>query len=138
MNFQTRIQMQVLVGLGAALLMAGTVRAQQDMDPTCFDVNPGTAAASKVVTVKNIQGAGPAVRGNEQSQNTVALASSNEGTLEAGVARIAVVDAGIGVILFAGIVSIGLYAMAATRRERSSRVASGRTPYAPVSAATAQ
>ena len=54
MKFQNKIRMQmIMVGLGAALLMAGSARAQQDMDPTYFDVNPGTPAASKVVAVRD-------------------------------------------------------------------------------------
>src|SRR5260370_14128774 len=48
MKSQKRIRIQmVLVGLGAALLMAGSARAQQDMDPTYFDIHPGTPAAQK-------------------------------------------------------------------------------------------
>jgi len=41
MKIQKRLRLQILIGLGAALLMAGSVRAQQDIDPTFFDVNPG-------------------------------------------------------------------------------------------------
>jgi hypothetical protein len=137
MKFQNRIRMQVIVGLGAALLLAGSARAQQEMDPTYFDVNPGTPAASKVVIVKAAQES-RAVNVNEQTQNAVALASSNEATLDAGVARIAVVDTGILLVLLAGIILMVLYVMAATRRERRNSRMSPGTQYTNVSAATAQ
>jgi len=48
MKFQNKIRMQMtMVGMGAALLMAGSTRAQQDMDPAFFDIHPGTPAVSK-------------------------------------------------------------------------------------------
>ena len=138
MKFQTKFRMQMLmVGLGATLLMAGSVRAQQDMDPAYFDIKPGTPAVSKVAVVRTAQGAPRAIE-NGQAQNALALASSNEATLEAGVARMAIVDAAVVLILFGGVISIVLYAMAATRRERMIRVSQMNSPYAPVSAATAQ
>ena len=135
MKFQTKIRMQmVMMGLGAALLMAGTARAQQDMDPTYFDVNPGTPAASKVAAVRTAQSL-PRAAENQSAQSALALASSKEETLEAGVARMAIMDVGVILVLFGGVVAIVLYAKAATRRERLVRVSH---PYSPVSAATAQ
>ena len=138
MKFQAKIRMQILmVGLGAALLMAGSARAQQDMDPTYFDINPGTAAVSKVVAVRTAQSL-PQATENGSAQNALMLAGSKEATLEAGVARMAIVDAAAALILFGGIVSIVLYARAATRRERKIRVSQVNATNAPVSAATAQ
>jgi hypothetical protein len=137
MELQKKIRMQmVMVGLGAALLMAGSARAQQDMDPTYFDIKPGTPAASKAVAVRVAQSA-PASTQNA-SQGALKLAVSKEATLEAGVARMAIVDAGIALILFGGIGSIVLYAVAATRREKNPGASSVNVPYRPVSAATAQ
>jgi hypothetical protein len=52
--------------------------------------------------------------------------------------RVFLIDAGVALILFGGIVSIVLYALAATRRERALRLSPASAPYAPVSAATAQ
>ena len=50
MEFRKVIRMQVLLmGLGASLLLAISARAQQDMDPAAFDVNPGTPHVAKVV-----------------------------------------------------------------------------------------
>ena len=138
MKFQTKIRMQILmVGLGAALLMAGSARAQQDMDPTYFDVKPGAPAVSKVVAVRTAQSSARAAE-NGTAQNAVMLASSKESTLEAGVARMAILDAGAVLILFGGVISIVLYARAATRRERMMVASQVHRPYASISAATAQ
>jgi len=138
MKFQNKIRMQmVMLGLGAALLMACSARAQQDMDPTYFDVSPGTPAVSKAVAVRAAQGL-QAARENASAESTLALANRSDVTLEAGVTRMAIVDAGVALILLTGIVSIVIYAMAATRRERALRVSPMTAPYTPVSAATAQ
>jgi len=138
MNFQKRIRMQmIMAGFGAALFMAGSTRAQQDMDPTYFDVNPGTPAVSKAAVVR-VAHSSQAAKENGQAESALTLASSNDATLEAGVMRMAIVDAGVALILVGGIASIVLYAMAATRRERMPRVSPVSAPYRPVSAATAQ
>lgn len=138
MKFQTKIRMQMLmVGLGAALLMAGSARAQQDIDPTYFSINPGTPAVSKVVVAQATQSL-PRATENASAQNALMLASSKDATLEAGVARMAIVDTGVALILFGGIIAIVLYAKAATRRERLDKVSQANPPYAPVSPATAQ
>lgn len=137
MSFPAKIRMQMLmVGLGAALLMAGSARAQQDMDPTLFDVNPGTPAVSKAVIAQAAHSS--QAKENASAESTLALANRQDATLEAGVNRMAIVDSGVALILLAGIVSIVRYAMAATRRERALRVSSTPGPHTPVSAATAQ
>jgi hypothetical protein len=139
MKSQERIRMQmVIVGLGAALLMAGSARAQQDMDPTYFDINPGTPAVQKAAVVRSAQSYIPAKTESNDSASALAVVSGEDATLEAGITRVAVIDLGIALILFGGIISIVLYAMAATRRERALRVSPVSAPYTPVSAATAQ
>jgi hypothetical protein len=139
MKSQKRVRMQmVLVGLGAALLMAGSARAQQDMDPTYFDINPGTPAVQKAAVVRSTQNYIPAKTESNDAVSALAVASGEDATLEAGMTRVAVIDVGIALILFGGILSIVLYAMAATRRERALRVSPMSAPYTPVSAATAQ
>jgi hypothetical protein len=139
MKSQKRIRIQmVLVGLGAALLMAGSARAQQDMDPTYFDIHPGTPAAQKTAVVRSAQNYIPAKTEGNDSASALAVVSGEDATLEAGITRVAVIDLGIALILFGGILSIVLYAMAATRRERALRVSPVSAPYTPVSAATAQ
>ena len=138
MELQSKIRMQMMmVGLGAAMLMAGSAHAQQDMDPTYFDVNPGTPAVSKAAVVRQAQSS-PAANENGATQSALTLAVSKETTLEAGVARMAIVDAGVVLVLLSGILSIVLYALAATRRERNLGVSSVNAPYRPISAATAQ
>lgn len=133
MKFQSKIRMQMLmVGLGAALLMAGSARAQQDMDPTYFDVNPGTPAVSKAPVLRAAQRTETA-KETGPAQSALVVAISRESTLEAGVARMAILDAAISLILFGGVVSIVLYARAATRRERMVRVSQVNAPYAPAS-----
>ena len=138
MKLQNKIRMRMLmVGLGAALLMAGSARAQQDMDPTYFDVNPGTPAVSKTVVVKAAQSS-RAAKENEVAQSTLALANRSDVTLETSVTRIAIVDSGIALILVAGVVLIARYAVAAARGARVPSISKVARPYTPVSAATAQ
>jgi hypothetical protein len=138
MELQKKIRIQMLMlGLGAALLMASSARAQQEMDPTYFDIHPGTPIASKAPVVRVAENAQTA-KENEQAESALTLATSREATLEAGVMRMAVVDAGVALILFSGILSIVLYAMGATRRERSLGASRVNARYRPVSAATAQ
>ena len=137
MKFQKKLRMQmVIVGLGAALLMAGSARAQQDMNPTYFDANPATPAVSKIVVAKTVQSS---QAGKETSAgNMLALANRSDATLEAGVTRIAIVDSGVALMLLVGIVLIARYAMAAARGARVPRISKVSRPYTPVSAATAQ
>jgi hypothetical protein len=136
MKIQKRIRIQMLMGLGAALLMAGSARAQQDMDPTYFDVNPGgpTVKEDAVMRTAFHQQATTDTVGAQDSGAVV----SGDSTLETVMTRIAIVDASVALILFGGVISMVLYAMAATRRERVLQVHQTRTPYTSVSAATAQ
>ena len=138
MKFQNTIRMQVIMmGLGAALLMAGSARAQQDMDPTYFDVNPGAPAVSKVAVVRTAHNS-QAAKENGSAESTLALANRSDVTLETSVTRIAVVESGIALILLAGVVLIARYAVAAARGARVPRISRMTRPYTPVSAATAQ
>jgi hypothetical protein len=137
MKLQKKIWMQaMMLGLGATLLMAGSARAQQEVDPTYFDINPGTPAISKAAPVR--LAVASSVKTEGQTQNALALATSKEGTLEAGVMRMAIVDVSVALILACGILSIVAYALVATRRERSRRPSRASASYYPVSAATAQ
>ena len=139
MKMQNRIRMQmVMVGLGAALLMAGSARGQQDMDPTYFDINPGTPAVQKAAVVRSAQNQIPVKTERDDAASALAVVSGKDATLEAGMTRVFLINAGVALILFGGIVSIVLYALAATRRERALRLSPASAPYAPVSAATAQ
>ena len=136
MKIQKRIRIQMLMGLGAALLLAGSVRAQQDMDPTYFDVNPGRPTVKEDAVTRAALHEQARVE-NAAAQDKAAVVSGDS-TLESAMTRIAIVDAGVALILFGGVISIVLNAMAATRRERGLQVDRENPPYTPVSAATAQ
>ena len=136
MKIQKRLRLQILIGLGAALLMAGSVRAQQDIDPTFFDVNPGGPTVNEEAVMR------AALHEQTKIENAAArdsaVVASGDSTLESAMTRMAIVDAGVALVLFGGIISIVLYAMAATRRELFPQVQRRNAPYTPVSAATAQ
>jgi hypothetical protein len=137
MKFQKMIRMQVmLMGLGAALLLASSAHAQQDMDPTDFPVNPGTPQSAKVAVARTA----PAAAAKEVDSNAMVSASlwSNQDTKqEADLNRLAIVDATMVVILMVGTSLIVLYAMAATKRERRLKISPESASYTPASGATA-
>src|SRR5260370_25652973 len=142
MKFQKRICMQMMmVGLGGALL-AGSAYAQQDMDPTYFDIKPGTPAVSKAIVRQAAQNPA-ALKENTPAQSAMTLASSDDATLEADVMRMEIADVSVALILFAGMVSIVSYAILATRRGRAVTVSLTMslrgcplvTPYSPTSCA---
>ena len=117
MEFRKIVRTQViLVGLGAALLLAGSTHAQQDMNPTAFD--PGTPRVAKVETAHTAQSTSTAKKANSTDTAGESLWSGEETTQEADLARLTMVDAILVVILMAGVGLIVLYAMAATKRER--------------------
>jgi hypothetical protein len=115
--FQTRA---LLAGLGTALLLAIPARAQQDMDPTCFDVKPGTPHADHRAPVRTAAHSTAAVE-KMQSQSAADLPAFKDATLEANLVRVTVADFAALAILFGGVILIVLYAMAATRREGQPR-----------------
>src|SRR5258707_6428937 len=85
MKSQKRIRIQmVLVGLGAALLMAGSARAQQDMDPTYFDINPGTPAVQKAAVVRSAQSHIPAKTGRNNAASAPAGGRGQGANLKTG------------------------------------------------------
>src|SRR5260221_8207583 len=85
MKSQKRIRIQmVLVGLGAALLMAGSARAQQDMDPTYFDIHPGTPAAQKTAVVPSAQNYIPAKTEGKDSASALAVVRGEGATFGGG------------------------------------------------------
>jgi hypothetical protein len=133
--FRTRAML--LAGLGAALLIATPARAQQDMDPTYFDINPGTPRAEHRATARAT--VNPAVIGEKkmQSQSAADLPAFKDATLEANLVRVTVADFASLAILFGGVILIALYATAATRRERRLQALPD-DPYSPTPGATAQ
>ena len=121
MESQNRIRMSLmLTGIGAAMLFAGTARAQQDMDPTYFDVNPG-APAAKAAPVRTAQQAPATVQKSRDTESALSIASGKDATLEAGLTRVAVIDGALALIFLGGFASIVVYAVAATKREYAPR-----------------
>lgn len=112
MKMQTLVGMQMLMGLGAALLLASSGHAQQTMEPA----SPYSAApADQTEKVAKV----PVIKSNG-SENVVAtaLGSAQATREESDLARAMVADVIMLAILMAGIAAIAMYAMAATRRNR--------------------
>jgi recombinational DNA repair protein (RecF pathway) len=136
MKFQKSVRMSMmLVGLGAALLLARSARAQQDVDPTTFDINPGAVKVEQPVAQKAASIVAPAKVENESLVQT-ALWSSKATQQETDLARVTLVDALLVVILLAGTGLIVMYAKVATRRERRLQPILQDGHYAPASGAT--
>lgn len=139
MEVRKMIRMQVmLMGLGAALLLASSAHAQQDMDPSSFDVNPGTPHVTKVATGRAAQGSAATKKTDPAAAASESIWSGQETKQEADLARLTMVDATMVLILMAGVGLIVLYAMAATKRERRLEMSPQRGSYsASASGATA-
>jgi hypothetical protein len=95
MKFQNMVRMQVmLMGLGAALLLASSAHAQQDMDPTDFPVNPGTPQSVKVNVARTMPAA--AKEASYEAMVPVSLWSNQDTKQEADLNRMAIVDGTMG------------------------------------------
>jgi hypothetical protein len=138
MEVRKVIRMQVmLMGLGAALLLASSAHAQQDMDPTAFDVNPGTPHVIKVAAGHAVQSSATAKKSDSAASASESIWSGQETTQEADLTRLAMMDVIMVVILIVGVGLIALYAMAATKRERRLEMSPPRASYTPASGAPA-
>jgi len=113
MKMQTLVRMQMLMGLGAALLLASSASAQQTMNPAGSYSAAAAQQAEKTAMVPVIESDG--------SENMVKMAlGGGEGTQqETELARVMIADLVMLTILMAGIAAIAMYAMAATRRNRT-------------------
>src|SRR5256885_1148916 len=111
MKLQTLVRMQMLMGLGAALLLASSGRAQQSMDPAS-SYSVAITRSEKTTMVPGI--------GKDDSENVIstALGSRQATRQETELARVMVADVIMVAILMAGIAGIAMDAMAATRRHR--------------------
>jgi hypothetical protein len=136
MKIQKAFQIRAmwLVGLSAALLLAAPTRAQQEMDPTTFDINPGTSPKQQV-SVRTAREFNVAQTQEMLAQSATALPDSSNAVIDASLVRITATDVAVVVILFGGVCLIALYAMAATRRERQPRGLAG-IAYSPTHGAT--
>jgi len=111
MKMQTLVRMQMLMGLGAALLFASSVRAQQTMDP---------ASSNSVTSGPSEKRAMVPVIENDGSESVISTAVGGRSATpqETELARAMVADLIMLAILMAGITAIAMYALAATRRNR--------------------
>jgi hypothetical protein len=125
----------MLIGLGAALLLASSAHAQQDMDPTAFGINPGTPHVD-MSALRAAQSL-PAVKKAPSEAAVPTSLWNGQDKQEADLARLTIVDLTMIVIMMAGICLIVLFALAATRRERRLQISPQATPYTPASRATA-
>ena len=133
MKIQKMVRGQLmLMGLGAALVLASSARAQQDMDPTPFDINPGTPEAAQQVA----QHVAAASKVNTEAAAPTFLWSNQDARQEADFSRLNTVDASVVLILMAGVASIVLYAVAATRRERQLQFSPANASYGPARGVT--
>src|SRR5579864_418701 len=107
-----RLQAIFLAGLGAALLLAVPVRAQQDMDPTYFDVKPAAPRTEHRAIVRTAARSAVTEEKKMQSQSAADLPAFKDSTLEANLVRVTVADFAAVMILCGGVILIALYAMA--------------------------
>jgi hypothetical protein len=136
MKLHKIVRMRVmLMGMGVALLLASSAYAQQDMDPTDFPINPGTAPVERHVAQQSAQNVAPVNSVNTEALVPTALWSGQSTQQESDFARVILLDATLVVILMAGIASIVLYAMAATKRERRLQPILQDSSYGPASGA---
>ena len=119
MKLQSKVRASVIVmGLGVALLLASPMRAQQDVNPDTFDINPGTPKAELVAAAPT--SAGPALA----TETTQSVASSQAGIVSGSywdgmfAAPLNPVDVAMVLILAIGTGLVAIYTVAATRRQR--------------------
>jgi len=108
----------IVMGLGVALLLASPIRAQQEVDPDTFDINPGTpkaevAAAAPASTAPVM--VSDASRNGTMSQAGIIAAPDWNGMF---AAPLNAVDVAMVAILALGTGLVALYTVVATRRQR--------------------
>jgi hypothetical protein len=137
MRLHKTVRMQMmLMGLGAALLLASSAYAQQDMDPTDFPIQPSAPKVERHVAQRTAQNVEPSFAVETASFLPGTLGSGQSTRQESDFERMILADATMVLILMAGIGAIVLYAKAATKRERRLQPILRNSPYGPVSGAT--
>jgi threonine/homoserine/homoserine lactone efflux protein len=130
----------MIVGLGTVLLLASPVRAQQEIDPDTFDINPGTAVAEEAkapaeapaaMSTAHVENATP-----QQAVVYAALFTPGVTQQEKPLSHPTAVDMTMGVILMVGTAMIAFYVVAATRRTHRLQSSLNRSAYSPASGAT--
>lgn len=111
MKFQKIVRLPgILIGLGAALLLASSARAQQEVEPTTFEIVPGEGAGQKTA-------AGRAAHISEAAKKMAAksaeqAAAQNAGTPEARITQLTASDVAGMLMLMSGMGVIVLCAIA--------------------------
>jgi len=137
-KFQKTIRVQMaLLGLGAALVLGSPVRAQQDMDPTYFEINPGVSQdqrASATQTAQSLAGVGaPRV----EAAAPVEMQKDGDAAQIADTAQLTQVDSVTMLVLIACSGFIVLYGVTETRRERQRKISPASASFVPSTPATA-
>jgi len=131
MKFQKMIRVQMmLVGLGAGLLLARPVRAQQEVDPTFFEAASGASQLDQAAAVN----AAPSLKA---TKSAAADSAAPLVAQEVNAAQLTSVDAKTIVVLMLGIGSIVLLGMADAVRGNRRRTWRESTPSAFPTGATA-
>jgi hypothetical protein len=119
MKLQSIVRASMIVmGLGVALLLASPMRAQQEINPDTFDINPGTPKAELVAAAP--ASAGPALASDARQSVTSSQAGMVSGSDWSGMfaAPLNAVDVAMVLILAVGTGMVAIYTVAATRRQR--------------------
>jgi hypothetical protein len=119
MKLQNIVRVPMIVmGLGVALLLASPLRAQQEINPDTFDINPGTPKAELVAAAP--ASAGPALASDASQSVTASQAGIVSGSNWNGMfaAPLNAVDVAMVLILAVGTGLVAIYTVAATRRQR--------------------
>ena len=131
MKFQKMIRVQMmLVGLGAGLLLARPVRAQQEVDPTFFEAASGASQLDQAAAVN-------AALSLKATKSAAADSAAPLVAQEVNAAQLTSVDAKTIVVLMVGIGSIVLLGMADAVRGNRRRTWRESTPSAFPTGATA-
>src|SRR5215831_15635368 len=105
MKFEKMIRAQgILIALGAALLLASAARAQQEVEPTTFEVAPGVPGKASAKQSAESRGAQNS-QAAEQTSAAVPAAtqSGNEATREESVAVFTAGEIAAALVLITGI-----------------------------------
>jgi hypothetical protein len=118
MKFQKVIRMpMMLAGLGIGLLLANPVRAQQEVDPTYFEVAPGAPQANQPAAVAEA----PRLESASAASAEVAVPAAADFDGAAIAVRWTEVDTLTTMATILCLAFVILHGIAETRRERQSQ-----------------
>jgi|ERR1700730_6641780 len=101
----------MLTGLGAVLLLASFARAQQDMDPTSFDVTRSVRSEEQTAPTKSAQHSEATNEMKATSAAPVVAQSDKDAIEEARTIQLTLPNIAVLVVLMIGIGVIVLYAL---------------------------